>query len=166
MFLVSKLNENATIPARGSAGAAGYDLSSSEDVTVLAGWWLAVATGISIQVPGDHYARIAPRSGLTFKHGLDVGAGVIDSDYRGEIKVILFNHGNKDFVIQRGERIAQMIFEKISCPELREISEEEMAQTERGAAGFGSTGLGTLSVTTDIESGIREVTLTPPAEGC
>lgn len=145
MFSVTKLTENATIPSRGSAGAAGYDLSSSEDTVVLAGWWLAVATGISIQVPGDHYARIAPRSGLTFKHGLDVGAGVIDSDYRGEIKVILFNHGNKDFVIQRGDRIAQMIFEKISCPALQEISQEEMARAEtaRGAAGFGSTGTGT-----------------------
>lgn len=99
---------------------------------------MAVPTGISITVPIYCYARIAPRSGLTFKYGIQVGAGVIDSDYTGEIKVILFNHGENDFIIKTGDRIAQLIFEKIVTNELQEV--EELVQTDRGSGGFGSTG--------------------------
>jgi dUTP pyrophosphatase len=90
-------------------------------------------------VPKDCYARIAPRSGLAFKYGIQVGAGVVDSDYTGEIKVLQFNHGAYDFTIKAGDRIAQLIFERIFTNELEEV--EELVKTERGAGGFGSTGL-------------------------
>jgi dUTP pyrophosphatase len=91
--LVKKLNENAVLPKKGSTGAAGYDLFSSEDVLVPAGGKAKVPTGLSWMVPPNTYGRVAPRSGLAWKNSINVGAGVIDEDYRGEICVILFNHG-------------------------------------------------------------------------
>jgi dUTP pyrophosphatase len=138
MFQVKKLVTHAVIPKRATEGSAGLDISSSVDVTIPSHKWLAVPTGISIMVPKDCYARLAPRSGLAFKYGIQVGAGVIDSDYTGEIKVILFNHGENDFTIKTGDRIAQLIFEKIFTDDLQEV--EELVKTERGAGGFGSTG--------------------------
>jgi len=138
MFQVKKIVSHAVIPKRATEGSAGLDISSSVDAVVPSQKWLAVATGISITVPRYCYARIAPRSGLTFKYGIQVGAGVIDSDYTGEIKVILFNHGENDFIIKTGDRIAQLIFEKIVTNELQEV--EELVQTDRGSGGFGSTG--------------------------
>ena len=142
-FRVARINENAIIPKRSTSGAAGYDLFASEDTIVPLRTWMAVPTAIAIHVPSDHYARIAPRSGLALKNGIDVGAGVVDSCYQGEIKVILFNHSGEHFKICRGDRIAQMIFEKISTPDLEEISVEELRSvpTDRGVGGFGSTGL-------------------------
>ena len=139
MFEVKKLVVDAVVPKRATEGAAGLDLSASEDSIIQAHKWNAVPTGIAISVPRDCYARIAPRSGLAFKKGIDVGAGVIDSDYSGEIKVILFNHGDEDFIIKKGDRIAQIIFEKIFINELVEV--EELTFTKRGASGFGSTGI-------------------------
>lgn len=138
MFQVKKLVSHAIIPKRATEGSAGLDISSSVDMIIPSHKWLAVPTGISIMVPKDCYARLAPRSGLAFKYGIQVGAGVIDSDYTGEIKVILFNHGENDFTIKTGDRIAQLIFEKIFTDELEEV--EELVKTERGAGGFGSTG--------------------------
>ena len=138
MFQVKKLVSHAVVPKRATEGSAGLDISSSVDSTVPPGKWCAISTGISIMVPKDCYARIAPRSGLTFKYGIQVGAGVIDSDYTGEIKVILFNHGAYDFTIKTGDRIAQLIFERIFTNELQEV--EELVKTERGSGGFGSTG--------------------------
>ena len=138
MFQVKKLVTHAIIPKRATEGSAGLDISSSVDMIIPSHKWLAVPTGISIMVPKDCYARLAPRSGLAFKYGIQVGAGVIDSDYTGEIKVILFNHGENDFTIKTGDRIAQLIFEKIFTDELQEV--EELVKTERGAGGFGSTG--------------------------
>ena len=139
MFQVKKIVSHAIIPTRATEGSAGLDISSSVDAIVPSRKWLAVPTGISIAVPRYCYARIAPRSGLTFKYGIQVGAGVIDSDYTGEIKVILFNHGENDFIIKTGDRIAQLIFEKIVINELQEV--EELVQTDRGSGGFGSTGI-------------------------
>jgi dUTP pyrophosphatase len=138
MFQVKKLVSYAVIPKRATEGSAGLDVSSSVDLTIPSQKWLAVPTGISIMVPKDCYARLAPRSGLAFKYGIQVGAGVIDSDYTGEIKVILFNHGENDFTIKTGDRIAQLIFEKIFTEDLQEV--DELVKTERGAGGFGSTG--------------------------
>ena len=138
MFQVKKIVSHAIIPTRATEGSAGLDISSSVDMFIPSHKWLAVPTGISIMVPKDCYARLAPRSGLAFKYGIQVGAGVIDSDYTGEIKVILFNHGENDFTIKTGDRIAQLIFEKIFTDELEEV--EELVKTERGAGGFGSTG--------------------------
>ena len=139
-FKVARLNDSAVIPVRGSSGAAGYDICSSADMTVPLRSWVAVSTGIALQVPSDHYARIAPRSGLALKNGIDVGAGVVDSDYHGEVKVILFNHSNEHFSVRRGDRIAQVIFERISTPYLNEVPINEFVASERGTGGFGSTG--------------------------
>ena len=137
-LLVKRLNEHATLPARGSPLAAGYDLSSSEDVSIPKGTRRLVGTGIAFTVPHETYGRIAPRSGLAVKKGIQVGAGVIDRDYTGEVKVVLFNHGDEDFVIKKGDRIAQLIIEKIEMPEVKLV--DELLVTERGEGGFGSTG--------------------------
>lgn len=139
-FYVSTLNNNSIIPSRATSGSAGYDLSACENSIITAHSWKMVNTGIAIQIPTDCYARIAPRSGLTLKKGLDVGAGVVDSDYRNSIRVILFNHSDNDFIINIGDRIAQLIFEKIYTPELNIIEYNNLCNTERGVGGFGSTG--------------------------
>ena len=135
---VMLLNENATAPERKSVSAAGYDLFSSVDTSIPARGMGKVDTGISISIPEDCYARVAPRSGLTWNHGIDVGAGVVDSDYRGEIKAILFNHSDVPFKVKKGDRIAQLILEKIYTIPVEVV--DSLEQTERGAGGFGSTG--------------------------
>ncbi|KAK3270731.1 hypothetical protein CYMTET_20883 [Cymbomonas tetramitiformis] len=136
---VKLLSENATIPKRGSALAAGYDLSSAKDTVVPARGKALVATDLSIAVPEDTYGRVAPRSGLAWKHSIDVGAGVIDADYRGPLGVILFNLSDNDFEVKQGDRIAQLILERIRTPEVLVV--EELEDTTRGAGGFGSTGV-------------------------
>nr|AAW51453.1 deoxyuridine triphosphatase [Paramecium bursaria Chlorella virus SH6A] len=138
-LLVKKLVETATTPMRGSEGAAGYDISSVEDVVIPAMGRVAVSTGLSIRVPDGTYGRIAPRSGLAYKYGIDVLAGVIDSDYRGELKAILYNSGERDYIIKTGDRIAQLILEKIETPDVAVVIELE--DTIRGGGGFGSTGI-------------------------
>ena len=135
---VKKLRNNAAIPKRGTEEAAGYDVASSEEVTVPAKGKVVVKTGISVAVPEGCYGRIAPRSGLAVKKFIDVGAGVIDADYRGEVGVVLFNHSEEDFKVKPGDRIAQLILEKIDTPQVKEV--EELPDTTRGAKGFGSTG--------------------------
>jgi dUTP pyrophosphatase len=97
-----------------------------------------VGTGIAVGLPDGVYARVAPRSGLAAKHCIDVGAGVIDPDYTGEIKVIMFNHGDVDYTIKQGDKIAQMILERCETPPIEEVIEIE--DTVRGACGFGSSG--------------------------
>lgn len=136
---VKKLCFDAIVPTRGSDRSVGYDLYSSEDAMVpcQAGRAL-VGTGITVVLPEGVYGRVAPRSGLAVKHCINVGAGVIDPDYTGEIKVILFNHGLKDFEIKKGDRIAQLVLERCETPPIEEINIIE--DTERGSGGFGSTG--------------------------
>ena len=136
---VKKLTFDAIVPTRGSDGAVGYDLYSSEDAVVpnQAGRAL-VGTGITVVLPPGVYGRVAPRSGLAVKHCINVGAGVIDPDYTGEIKVVLFNHGMDDFEIKKGDRIAQLVLERCETPPIEEINIVE--DTERGSGGFGSTG--------------------------
>lgn len=135
---VKRLSENATIPKRGSDGAAGYDLYSASDCVIPARGKGLVPTEISIAIPYGTYARIAPRSGLAWKNSIDTGAGVVDYDYRGPVGVILFNHGDADFQVKKGDRVAQMILERITTPEIVEVA--ELSDTKRGAGGFGSTG--------------------------
>ena len=106
---VKRLSNNATLPWRGTKGAAGYDLCASQNCVIPAHGKGLVSIGISIQFPKGLYARIAPRSGLAMKKYIDAGAGVIDSDYRGKIKVVLFKHGDQDFGVNMGDRIAQLI---------------------------------------------------------
>ena len=96
-------------------------------------------TDLSIAIPKDTYARVAPRSGLAWKHFIDVGAGVVDYDYRGNVGVILFNHSDVDFEVKHGDRIVQLILERIATPEVLEV--EDLDDTARGAGGFGSTGV-------------------------
>ena len=141
MFSFTLAYANARAPARGSAAAAGYDLSAAEASVVPARGQAMIDTGIIVQMPSDCYGRVAPRSGLATKHRMDTHAGVVDSDYRGTIRVILMNHSDTDFPVAVGDRIAQLIFERIYTPEVPVISAEELAATERGAGGFGSTGV-------------------------
>jgi dUTP pyrophosphatase len=140
-FYVGKVVPHAVVPTRATKGAAGYDLSACEDAVIPARGWKMVDTGIALQIPSFVYARVAPRSGLTLKKGLDVGAGVVDSDYRDSIRVILFNHSDVDFEVKTGDRIAQLIFEHVHTPPLLLVDYMEMANTERGLGGFGSTGV-------------------------
>jgi dUTP pyrophosphatase len=142
---VIKINPSASLPVRASAGAAGYDLFSIDSYVVLPGRRVVVSTGITIQLPPGTYGRIAPRSGLAVKHGLDTLAGVIDPDYTGEIKVVLQNlDAVQPFVIRPGYRIAQLILENYTVAEVVEVPTENtplVDTTNRGAAGFGSTGM-------------------------
>ena len=139
MLRVRKCFPEAKLPIRATSGSAGYDLAASDAKTIPPGGRDLVATGLSIKVPEGTYGRIAPRSGLAVRNGIQVGAGVIDSDYTGEIKVVLFNSDpNNSFVIKSGDRIAQLILEKIVCPEVEEVS--DLNSTDRGDGGFGSTG--------------------------
>lgn len=133
-------SENATLPTRGSVLSAGYDIYASEKAVIPAQGQGLVGTDISVAVPIGTYGRVAPRSGLAVKHGISTGAGVIDADYRGEVKVVLFNHSKKDFSIQKGDRIAQLVLEKIVMADIKQISAEELDITARGEGGFGSTG--------------------------
>lgn len=136
---VKKLRSDAYLPTRGSDFAAGADLYAVETVEILPGERAMVSTGISVAFSNDVYLRIAPRSGLAAKHGIDVLAGVVDSDYRGEIKVILVNHGKERFIISPGDRIAQMILERIKTAMFSEVS--SLSDTARSSKGFGSTGV-------------------------
>lgn len=140
-FKVAKVHENARVPVRGSKGAAGYDLSSVEQCTIQPGDFKMVDTGIAVQFPSSYYARVAPRSGLAAKFGIDVFAGVVDSDYTGSIRVILMNNSKLPFVVNEGDRVAQLIFTRIETPELEEVMYNQLCATDRGADGFGSTGV-------------------------
>jgi len=138
-LFIRRLSEHAKIPTKGSKLAAGYDLYSAHDYLIKARGREMVKTDLQIALPTGCYGRVAPRSGLAWKHSIDVGAGVIDEDYRGPLNVILFNLGDQDFEIKRGDRIAQLICEKIEQTDLEEVS--DLDSTERGANGFGSTGV-------------------------
>ena len=115
-LLVKKLSDNAVMPKKNSSNAAGYDPSSAVDTVVPANDKALVPTDIAIALPNGTYGRIAPRSGLAAKHHLAVGAGVIDADFRGNVKVVLFNHGSLDFHVTKGDRIAQLLLERIVSP--------------------------------------------------
>jgi dUTP pyrophosphatase len=139
-LLIKKLSENATTPTRGSAFAAGYDLYAASATIIPARGKALVSTDLSIATPEGTYGRIAPRSGLAAKHFIDTGAGVIDADYRGEVKVLLFNHSDKDFEVAKGDRVAQLVLERIYTPEIVEV--KNLEESVRGEGGFGSTGVG------------------------
>jgi dUTP pyrophosphatase len=134
---VQLLNENAKMPQRFSFHAAGHDLYSSQCLTLFAKSLIVVPTGIAVSIPREYYGRIAPRSGLSIK-GIDVLGGVIDSDYRGELKVILVNHSDQDHKFEKHDRIAQLIIEKINSNDFVQV--ENLNETQRGSNGFGSTG--------------------------
>ncbi|WP_411346157.1 dUTP diphosphatase [Paenibacillus sp. WLX1005] len=135
-------HEGLELPRKMSEQASGYDLYAAVEtpITLQPGERTLVPTGLALAMPGGLEAQIRPRSGLAFKHGITSlnTPGTIDADYRGEIKVLLINHGQEPFVITRGERIAQMVFQIV--PETNLIQVQELSETVRGAGGFGHTG--------------------------
>ena len=140
--LFKKLRPDAIVPRYMTTHAAGLDLSAAIDapVTLAPGARAAISTGLAIKLPDGYEAQVRPRSGLAAKHGVTVlnSPGTIDADYRGEIKVILINHGQTPFVIKRGERIAQMVIAPVVQAALVPVA--TLSTTDRGAGGFGSTG--------------------------
>jgi len=132
--------EGLELPRYATEGAAGMDVLSAEDLTLAPGARHAVATGLAVAIPPGYEIQVRPRSGLALKHGISVPntPGTIDSDYRGELKVILINHGAEPFAIHRGDRIAQLVLAPVTLAEWSEVA--ELDDTARGAGGFGSTG--------------------------
>jgi dUTP pyrophosphatase len=132
--------EGLELPEYATKGAAGMDVVAAEDVTLLPGGRHAVATGLALAVPDGYELQVRPRSGLALKHGISLPntPGTIDCDYRGELKVILINHGDMPFDVRRGDRIAQLVL----APVVRAtwLKVDELDETARGEGGFGSTG--------------------------
>lgn len=136
-----KTEGGAILPTYATVGSSGMDLRASEALTIKSGERACVATGLYLEIPLGYEAQIRPRSGLALKKGITVlnTPGTIDSDYRGEIKVILINLGKEDFVIELGDRIAQMVFSSVTHAELLKV--EDLDETKRASGGFGSTGI-------------------------
>ncbi len=132
--------EGLDLPAYATSGAAGMDVVAAEDVDLAPGARHAVATGLSVAIPHGFEIQVRPRSGLALKHGITVPntPGTIDSDYRGELKVILINHGAETFSIRRGDRVAQLVLAPVTRASWLEVA--ELSETTRGEGGFGSTG--------------------------
>jgi dUTP pyrophosphatase len=133
--------ENLPLPAYESPGAAGMDLRAAEDAVLKPGARFLMPTGFAIALPDTHEVQVRPRSGLAVRYGVTVlnAPGTIDSDYRGEIKVPLINHGLEDFIIRRGDRIAQMVVAAVARATLQEVA--VLDDTARGSSGFGSSGI-------------------------
>ena len=129
------------LPTYETDGAAGMDVVSAETVTIAPGSRHAVATGFAMAIPAGYEIQVRPRSGLALKHGISVPntPGTIDSDYRGEVKVLLINHGEAPFAIERGDRVAQLVIAPVTRASFAEV--EELDDTARGTGGFGSTGV-------------------------
>lgn len=132
--------EGLDLPVYATAGAAGMDIVSAEDVVIAPGGRHAVATGLALAIPHGFEIQVRPRSGLALKHGISVpnSPGTIDSDYRGELKVILINHGTAAFEIKRGDRVAQLVLAPVTRAAWLET--DALDETARGEGGFGSTG--------------------------
>ena len=133
-----QLDPRAVLPRRGSARSAGLDIYSIEDLEIGPRQRVAARTGLAVAIPPGFYGRVAPRSGLAAKNGLDVLAGVIDSDYRGEVRCLLYNTGDERIILPAGNKICQLIVEQIIMPEA--VWATDLEETVRGAGGFGSTG--------------------------
>ena len=140
--LVKKLDTKVKIPEYKTSGSSGMDLMAFTDspIKIAPNTLELIPTGLSIAIPEDLEIQIRPRSGLAAKYNIGVlnTPGTIDSDYRGELKIILFNHGNKDFIVNKNDRIAQMVLTPVIKMELEEV--DELPETIRGSGGFGSTG--------------------------
>jgi deoxyuridine 5'-triphosphate nucleotidohydrolase len=133
-----QLDPKAVLPTRGSAMAAGLDICVIEDLTIQPGERTLARTGLAVAIPEGYYGRIAPRSGLATRKGLDTLAGVIDADYRGEIRCLLYNTGAESIHLPAQSKICQLIIEKIITPAA--VWADEISDTDRGSGGFGSTG--------------------------
>src|ERR1700722_18674983 len=139
------LGANGRLLERGSKEAAGYDLYSAEDTWVEGMGLKVVGTEIALGIPKGTYGRIAPCSGLAVRNMIGIGAGVVDRDYTGEIKVVLLNHSNDSLQVKKGDRIVQLILEKIITPKIKKIT--KTIKTKRGKKGFGSTGVRDVEMT-------------------
>ncbi|HEV7796906.1 MAG TPA: dUTP diphosphatase [Pyrinomonadaceae bacterium] len=138
LLTFKRLDSKAILPTRGSSLAAGLDLYACEDLTIQPGERVVASTGLAVAIPEGYYGRVAPRSGLATQKGLDVLAGVIDADYRGEIRCLLYNTGDEVIHLPAQSKICQLIIEKITTPEA--VWADEISDTDRGSGGFGSTG--------------------------
>ena len=140
--LVKKLNSGVKLPTYKTSGSSGMDLMAFLDdpIRILPNDSAIIPTGLSVAIPDDVEIQIRPRSGLAAKSKIGVlnTPGTIDSDYRGELKIILFNHGNKDFIVNNNDRVAQMVLTPVIKMELEEV--DQLPETIRGSGGFGSTG--------------------------
>ena len=136
---VKKLTQTAQLPVKAHEDDAGFDLYSDRDFIVYPETRRLIGTGIAVAIPRGYYGRIAPRSGLAFKNGIDVLAGVVDAGYRNEVGVILINFGDNPFEIKNGDRGAQLIIEKVDPFKIEEVK-EFFTNTHRGMGGFGSSG--------------------------
>jgi len=136
---VKRLSPDARLPCYAHEGDAGLDLFAAERADIPPGGTQAVATGISIELPPETEAQVRPRSGLALKHQVTVlnTPGTIDEGYRGEVKVILINHGQQGFVVERGDKIAQMVVKPVCRAHVMEV--KTLSETSRGSGGFGST---------------------------
>ncbi|MFP4481585.1 MAG: dUTP diphosphatase [Thermovirgaceae bacterium] len=128
------------LPGYATAGSSGMDVVAAESCRISPGEWRTVGTGLFLEIPEGYECQVRPRSGLALREGVTVlnAPGTIDSDYRGEVRIILINHGKKPFAIARGDRIAQLVFAPVARTSLER--EETLTQTARGTGGFGSTG--------------------------
>jgi dUTP pyrophosphatase len=133
-----QLDPRAVLPTRGSTHSAGLDIYSIEALRIASHSRVRAHTGLSVAIPEGFYGRVAPRSGLAANHGLDVLAGVVDADYRGELICLLYNTSNEAIVLPAGSKICQLIIEQVITPAA--VWEEQLEETARGAGGFGSTG--------------------------
>jgi len=138
---VKKLHPNAVLPSYAHEGDAGMDLYAVEDVILWPGEPVAVPTGLSIELPKGYVALVWDKSGLSLKEGIKTMAGVCDSNYRGEYKIVLLNTTNQYYYIDKGDKIAQILIQPIMQAEIEELKEnEKLSETSRGSGGFGSTG--------------------------
>ena len=137
-----KLEDGAVMPQYQTEHAAGFDVNANvkEPVTIRPGERMLIPTGLKMAIPPGYEAQVRPRSGLAIKQGISIvnTPGTVDADYRGEIGIILINHGKEDFIVNPKDRIAQIIINKVEHPEL--LQAEELDETKRGEGGFGSTG--------------------------
>jgi dUTP pyrophosphatase len=135
-----RIDPGLPLPAHAHPGDAGVDLYARISVVLEPEAWAMVPTGVAVAIPIGHVGLVAPRSGLAARHGIGVvnGPGVVDAGYRGEINVLLINHGSEPFTVERGERIAQLVVVPFVSPDLREV--DELPDSSRGTGGFGSTG--------------------------
>jgi dUTP pyrophosphatase len=132
--------KNQVPPLYATPGSAGCDLIASEEITLPPGKWAAVNTGLYLEIPKGYVALVCPRSGLALRNAISVlnAPGIIDSDYRGEVKVILVNHDSLRYTVKKGDRIAQLVFTPVVQVQMKLV--EQLTETDRGGGGFGSTG--------------------------
>ncbi len=135
---IKKLHPDAIIPKYAHSGDAGMDLFSLKEITLVPHYRIAIKTGISIELPKGYVGLIWDKSGVALKQGIKAMAGVMDAGYRGEYKIVMVNLSSKNFKINKGQKIAQLLIQKIERPEIEE--EQSLSETSRGGGGFGSTG--------------------------